>query len=57
MIEISDPDGPIVDFLLDATESGINPVVLGCIQRRPLASEDSTNLAFIASRLGTCFLQ
>jgi hypothetical protein len=57
MIELSAPDGAIVDFLLDATESGINPVVLGCVQRRSLSAEDSANLAFIASRLGTCFLQ
>ncbi|MCR4340007.1 MAG: hypothetical protein NUW01_08985 [Gemmatimonadaceae bacterium] len=48
---------PLLDILLDATESGINPAVLACVQRKTLPDKDSKILEFIASKLATRFLR
>ena len=48
---------PLVDFLLDTTESGTNPAVLACVQRARLNESDSQILEFVANRLATRFVR
>jgi hypothetical protein len=36
LIEISGPDGPILDLLLDTTETNPEPAVLACIERNAI---------------------
>ena len=52
VVEISVPDGPLFDVLLDATETRANPAALACIRRRLLPSGAERELGAIANRLG-----
>jgi hypothetical protein len=55
VIEIAAPDGPLVDALLDATETQANPSVLVCVRRRAWPSDAIDNLRHLATLLGaTC---
>ena len=45
LIELHAADGPILDVVLDATESGANPAVLACVQRRSLPAAETALLA------------
>jgi hypothetical protein len=56
VIEITVPDGPLVDMVLDATETQANPSVLGCVRRRLWPSSDLEKLRHLATQLGARFI-
>jgi hypothetical protein len=51
-IEITTPDGPLFDVLLDTTETQANPAALACVRRHRLPQGAERQLEAIASRLG-----
>jgi len=52
VVEISVPDGPLFDVLLDATETRANPAALACLRRSLLPSGAEEKLGAIANRFG-----
>jgi hypothetical protein len=55
-IQISGPNGPLFDVLLDATETQANPSVLACVRRAPLPPPTDVVVGSIARRLGTTLI-
>ena len=51
LIELSDDEGPLLDILLDSTETVANPSVLACVVRRSLDADDDEALAHLSQRL------
>jgi hypothetical protein len=51
-IHLEGPSGPLLDVLLDATETQANPSVLCCVCRSGLPAEAQPLVAFVARRLG-----
>jgi hypothetical protein len=56
VIEITAPDGPLFDVLLDATETNANPAALACVRRHLLPKGGERALAAIASKLGAVLI-
>ncbi len=52
LIEIVAPDGPLLDVVLDATESGANPCVLACVRRNGLPPGADNAVRALAKSLG-----
>ncbi len=52
VLEISVPDGPLLDALLDATETQANPSVLACVKRRMWPAGAVGKLRPLAKGLG-----
>jgi hypothetical protein len=55
-IQISGPDGPLFDVLLDATETQANPSVLACVRREAMPAPADAIVSSIARRLGTILI-
>jgi hypothetical protein len=55
LIEISVPDGPLFDVLLDTTETRANPAALACV-RRSFFPKAGIELGAIARKLGAKFV-
>jgi hypothetical protein len=55
-IQISGPNGPLFDVLLDATETQANPSVLACVRRAHLQGPSEAVVNSIARRLGTTLI-
>jgi len=51
LIELSDDDGPVLDVLLDSTETVANPAVLACVVRRTLDTDAEGELSRLSRRL------
>ena len=51
LIELSDDEGPLLDILLDSTETVANPSVLACVVRRSLDADAEDNLSHLSRRL------
>ena len=51
LIELSDDEGPLLDVLLDSTETVANPSVLVCVVRRSLDADAEDNLSHLSRRL------
>ena len=56
VIEISVPDGPLFDVLLDATETSVNPGALICVRRKLLAGDAGAKVESVARKLGARFI-
>jgi hypothetical protein len=56
IISISVPDGPLLDVILDATETQANPSVLACVKRSLWPSTDLNKLGHFATQLGAGFI-
>jgi hypothetical protein len=56
LIEITAPDRPLFDVILDATETSANPSVLACVRRPGMASAASESLAVLAKKLGAVLI-
>jgi hypothetical protein len=52
LIEITTPDEPLLDVLLDTTEAGANPFVLAYVQHRAMPSGMETRLKTLAATFG-----
>jgi len=52
LIEISVPDGPLLDVLLDSTETRANPATLACVRRERLPARIASQVAALAKALG-----
>jgi len=57
VIEITIPQGPLFDVLLDATETNANPAALAWIRRHLLPAEAEDGLRSLASSLGARFIK
>jgi len=57
VVEISIPDGPLFDVLLDATETNANPAALAWVRRRALPAEGEDGLRAVASSMGAEFIK
>lgn len=53
VIQLAGPDGPLVDVVLDATETQANPAVLCCVCRSALPRDAIGMITSIARRLGS----
>ncbi|MDE2823740.1 MAG: hypothetical protein OXK79_09575 [Chloroflexota bacterium] len=51
LIELSDDEGPLMDILLDSTETVANPSVLACVVRRSLDADAEETLAHLSQQL------
>ena len=51
LIELSDDEGPLLDILLDSTETVANPSVLACVVRRSLDADAEEALSQLSERL------
>ena len=56
LIEISDDEGPLLDVLLDSTETVANPSVLACVVRRGLDTDAEEDLSHLSQRLAAAFI-
>jgi len=56
LIEITSPEGPLFDVLLDTTETAANPAALACIRREVLRDRGVDELRFIATKLGAHYI-
>ncbi|MBI3864170.1 MAG: hypothetical protein HY290_19985 [Planctomycetia bacterium] len=56
LIEISIPDGPLFDVVLDATETRANPAVLCWVRRCTLPPASEAALAIMAKQLGGAWI-
>jgi hypothetical protein len=52
IIEITAPNGPLLDILLDATETQANPSVLACVRRATWPDNSFQRLRHLATQLG-----
>jgi hypothetical protein len=57
IIEISLPERPLLDLLLDATETEANPSVLALVQRGPFPAGDELAVDSLAEELGAICLR
>lgn len=55
LIELSDDEGPLLDILLDSTETVANPSVLACVTRRRLDADAEEALSHLARQLAADF--
>ena len=51
LIELSDDEGPLLDVLLDSTETVANPSVLACVVRRRLDADAEEALSHLSEQL------
>lgn len=51
LIELSDDEGPLLDILLDSTETVANPSVLACVVRRSLDADAEEALSKLSQEL------
>ena len=51
LIELSDDEGPLLDILLDSTETVANPSVLACVVRRSLDADAEEALSHLSQGL------
>lgn len=56
LIELSDDEGPLLDVLLDSTETVANPSVLACVARRRLDADTDEVLSYLARQLAAAFV-
>ncbi len=56
IIELTVPDGPLLDIILDATETQANPSVLACVKRTSWPSSELNKLRHFATQLGAGFI-
>ena len=56
LIEISDDEGPLLDFVLDATETVANSSVLACVARRRFDSAATEAFSHLSNRLAAVFV-
>jgi hypothetical protein len=56
LIEITVPDGPLLDVLLDSTETRANPAALACVLREKLPRKALARVAALANALGARFI-
>ena len=56
LIELSDDEGPLLDVLLDSTETIANPSVLACVVRRSLDADAEEALSHLTQRLAAAFI-
>ena len=56
LIEISDDEGPLLDFVLDATETVADLSVLACVARRSLDSGATEVFSHLSNRLAAVFI-
>lgn len=56
IIEVSDDEGPLLDVLLDSTETVANPSVLACVARRRLDAGAEEDLSHLSQRLAAAFV-
>jgi hypothetical protein len=52
VIEIGSPDGPLMDLLIDATETQANPSVLACVKRDTWPAAALNKIQLLAKNLG-----
>jgi len=57
VIEITIPDGPLFDVVLDATETNSNPAALACVRRQMLPAESEEGLRSVVASLGAEFIK
>ncbi|TAJ18464.1 MAG: hypothetical protein EPO65_08950 [Dehalococcoidia bacterium] len=56
LIEISDDEGPLLDLVLDATETVANPSVLACVARRRFDAAATEAFTYLSSQLAAAFV-
>ena len=56
LIELSDDEGPLLDILLDSTETVANPSVLACVVRRSLDADAEEALSHLSQRLAAAHI-
>ena len=56
LIELSDDEGPLLDVLLDSTETVANPSVLACVVRRSLDADAEDALSRLSQRLAAVYV-
>ena len=56
LIELSDDEGPLLDILLDSTETVANPSVLACVLRRSLDADAEDALSYLSQRLAAAYV-
>ena len=56
LIELSDEEGPLLDILIDSTETVANPSVLACVQRRRLDPDAESTLLHVSQQLAAEFV-
>lgn len=56
VIEISAPNGPLFDVVLDSTETTANPAALACVRRQLLPKGAEQELEAIARKLGSTLI-
>lgn len=56
LIELSDAEGPLLDVVLDSTETVANPSVLACVARRRLDADTDEVLSYLARQLAAAFV-
>jgi hypothetical protein len=52
VVEIGSPDGPLLDLLIDATETQANPSVLACVKRSAWPAAAQNKVQLLAKTLG-----
>jgi hypothetical protein len=56
IIEMTVPQGPIFDIVLDTTETRADLAVLACVRREMLKKQDTDELRFMATKLGARYI-
>lgn len=56
LIELSDDEGPLLDILLDSTETVANPSVLACVVRRSLDPDEDEALSRLSQLLAAAHI-
>ena len=56
LIELSDDEGPLLDILLDSTETVANPSVLACVVRRSLDADAEETLPHLSQQLAAAHI-
>ena len=56
LIELSDDEGPLLDVLLDSTETVANPSVLACVVRRSLDTDAEDALSHLSQQLAAAHI-
>lgn len=56
VIELSSPDGPVLDIVVDTTETPANPAILACVKRSKMSSEDQKKAEALAPALAAPFI-
>jgi hypothetical protein len=51
VVELSSPDGPLLDILFDATETPANPAILTCVKRSHLSAGNQPTAESLVNEL------